>query len=358
MTVSDNRRLWIVGDVVQSPTPSAIPPADLMWTCEMCGPQPPIALFGNRWVKRQCACQREARNAEKQLQAAQLQTAQVGKQREEVMLPMTRLGQILPASSQPKMHPPVDLFWTCTVCGLIEPVALPSGRWIQRSCECERKARKQREQEEVRQAWMREQCVHTFRGWLGAKWVDHDMVRELRGRTFDTYDPTRQPDAYEKAYAFAQQPKGNLLFYGSYGTGKTHLEAAICNSLREVGRLLPDGRREPMRSLFVSAPQFFMAYDETKKVFDQTHHIRLIEMVMSAPVLIIDDIDKSRPKEERWEVYWLIFDARCTARRPTILSTNKKEELDLYIGEATLSRLSRGLVAVKMIGADYRQEEA
>ncbi len=46
-----------------------------------------------------------------------------------------------------------------------------------------------------------------------------------------------------------------------------------------------------------------------------------------------------------------------THYRPTVISTNKREELDLYIGEASLSRLSRGLVAVNMIGDDYRREE-
>ncbi len=46
-----------------------------------------------------------------------------------------------------------------------------------------------------------------------------------------------------------------------------------------------------------------MAYEETKKAFDQTNHIRLMEHVIGTPLLVFDDIDKSRPKEERWEIY-------------------------------------------------------
>ena len=190
--------------------------------------------------------------------------------------------------------------------------------------------------------------MRTFGGWLGEKWVDQEIVREMRAKTFDTYDFLRQPDAYEKAIAFAQQPRGNLLFHGDYGVGKTHLEGAICNAARE---------QLGMTSLFVTAPQFFMVYEQTKKAFDQTNHIRLIEQVLSTPLLVFDDIDKSRPTEARWEVYWEIFDERCKAKRPTIVSTNKQEELDRYIGEASLSRLSRGLVAVHMRGDDYRREE-
>jgi DNA replication protein DnaC len=199
--------------------------------------------------------------------------------------------------------------------------------------------------------------MRTFGGWMGAKWVDPCVVEEMCRKTFDSYDVFCQPEAFEKALAFAHQPKGNLLFYGDFGTGKTHLEAAICNYLREVGHDLPDGKHQRMTSLFVSAPQFFMAYEETKRSGDQTTHWRLMGQVMSTPLLIFDDIDKSRPTESRWEIYWLIFDERCKAKRPTVLSTNKREELDHYIGGASLSRLSRGLVAVSMVGDDYRREE-
>ena len=120
---------------------------------------------------------------------------------------------------------------------------------------------------------------------------------------------------------------------------------------------MPGGQRQPVSSLFVSAPQCFMAYEETKKAFDQANHIRLVELVIGTSVLVFDDVDKSRPKEEPWGIYWCMFDARCTARRPTILSTNRREELDRHIGEASLSRLLRGLVAIEMGGDDYRREE-
>jgi DNA replication protein DnaC len=228
---------------------------------------------------------------------------------------------------------------------------------VKRHCECQHREQREHEREEIRQTWLREQRTRTFGGWIGAKGVDDEIVQEMCSKTFDRYDVLRQPEGFEKAFAFAQQLKGNLLFYGDYGTGKTHLEAAICNYVREVGRLLPDGKRQPMTSTFVTAPQFFMVYEQTKKAFDQTNHIRLIEQVLSTPLLVFDDIDKSRPTEARWEVYWEIFDERCKAKRPTIVSTNKREELDHYIGAASLSRLSRGLVAVQMVGDDYRREE-
>jgi len=84
----------------------------------------------------------------------------------------------------------------------------------------------------------------------------------MRGKTFDSFDPSHQEDAYEKAFAFTNNPRRNVLLYGNYRTGKTHLEVAICNYLREVGRLLPGGQRQPVTSFLVSAPQFFMVYEE------------------------------------------------------------------------------------------------
>ena len=135
------------------------------------------------------------------------------------------------------------------------------------------------------------------------------------------------------------------MFYGSYGVGKTHLEAAIANAQREQGN----------RSLFTSAPQFFMAYNDAMK--HDKDYTALLRQAIETPLLILDDIDKARPTDARWDTYYLIIDERYKAKRPTVLSTNKIEELHLYIGEATVSRLQRGMVPVKMIGTDYRSEE-
>jgi DNA replication protein DnaC len=341
------RPFWIAGTVVQ--VPNGVRPTDLTWTCDVCGPQPPVALSGNRWAKRTCVCQRRARKAE--IQAMQME------QRDLPASPfvMTPLASLL--SLGPKTEPPAELCWTCEVCGDVPPLCLRTGRWIKRSCECQRRQQQEETREQLRQAWQEEQRTRTFGGWMGAQWVDPRVVDEMGRKTFDRFDVLWQSEAFERAMAFARQPKGNLLFYGDYGTGKTHLEAAICNYLREVGRDRPDGKQERMRSLFVSAPQFFMAYEETKRARDQTAHFRLVDQVVSTPLLVFDDIDKSRPTDQRWEIYWLIFDERCKAKRPTVLSTNKRDELEHYIGAASVSRLSRGLVAVEMVGDDYRREE-
>ncbi|MGH2509217.1 MAG: hypothetical protein ACRDHZ_17695, partial [Ktedonobacteraceae bacterium] len=218
----NKRRAWIRGEIVQMDGTS---PVELEWTCPKCGYQPPIALAGNRFVKRRCVCERES--LERQGREIEKIAADKGQGQR-----MTPLGRLLLVNTQP---PPADLVWTCPVCGVIEPFALPSGRWIRRVCACQRRVREEQERAETLEHWKQEQLQRTFGGWLGARWVDTDVVRTMAKKTFDTYNSLRQPEAFEKAYAFAQNPRGNLLFYSLFGTGKTHLEAGICNYRREAG---------------------------------------------------------------------------------------------------------------------------
>jgi DNA replication protein DnaC len=261
---------------------------------------------------------------------------------------MSHLGDHLMVK-QPQIPPPIDLTWTCPKCGVILPRCLPSGtRWVRRSCACEIAARKAQEEAQRKALWQVEQAHRTFGGWLGDPWTDDDVIAEMKSKTFASYEAARFPEAYRAARAFASDPVGNFLLFGNCGTGKSHLEAAILNATRE--------ERE-MRSLLISTTLFFKIYESTQKSFDQTAHIKLIEQMISTPLLVIDDIDKIPPTEARQDAYFLILDERYKARRSTILSTNRQESLGDYIGEFALSRLSRRLVSVPMFGVDYRLEE-
>lgn len=259
---------------------------------------------------------------------------------------MVRIGSLFPVK-KPDAPAPQELFWTCPSCGPIEPLALPTGRWIKRSCVCQRKVRHEQEKAAKHQEWMDMQKVRTYGGWLGSSWEDKEVAREMSTKTFANYDRSRFPSAFDQALAFANNPKGNIIFYGGYGTGKTHLEAAICNHLREQGK----------PSLFVSAPQFFRAYNDSMKATDQTKHLSIVQQAIESPLLILDDIDKSRPTEARLDTYYLVLDERYKAKRPTVLSTNKYEDLSDYIGEALVSRISSRSVLLRMTGSDYRTEE-
>ena len=42
---------------------------------------------------------------------------------------------------EPQGPPPQELYWTCDVCGVVEPLLIATGRYIKRSCACQRAAR-------------------------------------------------------------------------------------------------------------------------------------------------------------------------------------------------------------------------
>src|SRR5712691_10114833 len=248
---------------------------------------------------------------------------------------MTRIGSGF--SMVPSGPPPIELFWTCDLCGVIEPRLLPSGRYMRRECECQRRERWTRQIEEARQIEMSKMTDRTY-GWLGKGWED----LELAGKTFANFRQNEKKDGYQAAVAYAHNPVGSLILYGSYGTGKTHLLAAICNALRE----------QQTRSLFTTAPKLFAAYQD--RMLSEGDHWSLVKQAISTPLLVLDDIDKAKPSEAREQLYFLIIDERVKAGKPIALSTNKLSELAHYVGGACVSRLMEHAKAVEMIGRDQR----
>ncbi len=255
---------------------------------------------------------------------------------------MTRLGNLLLQPVVPSEPPDARLYWTCSTCGPIEPLFVPFGRgwWVRRKCACEGAAREAAAQAEMLNAWKVQQKHRTF-AWLGRGWEEEHGIDD---KTFDNFIRARQPKAYLKAVKFAHDPQGNLVFHGGYGTGKTHLAAAICAALRDKG----------IASLFASATKLFAAYSD--KMNNHEDHWSIIKQAISSPVFVLDDVDKARHTPAREEMFSLIFDERAKTRRPMVLSTNKLDDLAAYIGAANASRLMIGLEVAEMVGRDYREE--
>jgi Bacterial dnaA protein len=137
----------------------------------------------------------------------------------------------------------------CPDCGLmVYPRQVTMGgkvHFVPRPCPCQEDKEKQRRTNEQRAVRMEAQSRNTY-SWLGSAWSDV----ALREKTFATFDARKQAEAYEEAQAFTKDPQGTLVFHGTYGTGKTHLLAAICNELLS---------RHGKASLFVTAPKLFAA---------------------------------------------------------------------------------------------------
>lgn len=142
---------------------------------------------------------------------------------------------------------------------------------------------------------------------------------------------------------FAEKPEGWLLLEGTYGTGKTHLAAAIGNQRLQHGDevlfiTVPD-LLDHLRSAY--APSSDLAYDET---FDR---------VRSVPLLILDDLGTENASGWAREKLFQLLNHRYTRRLPTVVTTNI--ELDSIDPRIRSRLLDAGMIRhARIIAPDYR----
>lgn len=177
-------------------------------------------------------------------------------------------------------------------------------------------------------------------GWLEEGMDSTAYVSRLAALSFNNFDSSKNLKAFQDCLLFSKQLLGNLLLYGPYGVGKTHLLAAICNALRE--RDIP--------SRFLIATEFIRLVQSRPDLA-----LGLINQAKQTRFLVIDDVDKVPPTDTRESTYNDILNYRYNQGLPTAVSTNKIAEISKHIGGAALSRLQVGLVPVEMTGVDQRR---
>jgi DNA replication protein DnaC len=148
-----------------------------------------------------------------------------------------------------------------------------------------------------------------------------------------------------------------LIFVGSIGAGKTHLAVGALKAViadRGAQGLFCD-YRELLRLIQNSYnPQVF------------TTELEILNPVMNAEVLVLDDLGAIRPTEWVWDTVSLVLNSRYNNMRTTIITTNypalppgagglREETLGDRIGERMRSRLVEMCREVEMCGLDYRQ---
>ena len=148
-----------------------------------------------------------------------------------------------------------------------------------------------------------------------------------------------------------------LILVGSIGAGKTHLAVGALKAViadRGAQGLFCD-YRELLRLIQNSYnPQVF------------TTELEILNPVMNAEVLVLDDLGAIRPTEWVWDTVSLVLNSRYNNMRTTIITTNypalppgagglREETLGDRIGERMHSRLVEMCREVEMCGLDYRQ---
>jgi DNA replication protein DnaC len=157
------------------------------------------------------------------------------------------------------------------------------------------------------------------------------------GMTFDTFDFYNDVTGEERqnletvvraAYQYAEEPQGWFILLGKYGTGKTHLAAAIANYWQE--RVKPDAL------MFITAPDLLdhlrFTYSPNAPVsFDQR-----FQAVRNVPYLVLDDLGTENATSWAREKLFQILDYRYLTQLPTVITSVK--ELDGF-DERILTRI-------------------
>lgn len=176
-----------------------------------------------------------------------------------------------------------------------------------------------------------------------------ELGEKFRHRTFDSFDPSRNRQAYDSAMQYANgfdvirhKERNSMIFFGNTGTGKTHLAAAISNHVI-------DDKHHPV--MFGTYIEYL---DRIRSEFcDNTEHAKY-EM-KSLPLLVIDDLGKEKQTAWSDQTLFEIINYRYEHRLPVLITTNlSPDELARRYDKAVISRLHEMCIYVSMIGKDHR----
>jgi len=163
----------------------------------------------------------------------------------------------------------------------------------------------------------------------------------------------RVPERFAAARSREQQGRG-IFLEGPPGVGKTHLAVAV---LKQV--IVTFGAR----GLFYDTRDLLRLIRSTYDSSIHTTELDILQPVMMADLLVLDDLGAEKTSEWVEETMNLIVNTRYNERRMTIFTSNypdiphdtEPNSLVFRIGHRMRSRLHEMCDFVEMDGADYRE---
>jgi DNA replication protein DnaC len=192
-----------------------------------------------------------------------------------------------------------------------------------------------------------------------ARLLSSSRLPELfRVKTFENFRHKDNPKAFMAAQRVANDVGGKgLLMCGTTGTGKTHLAAAVVNARLAQGNV----------AVFVTVLELLA---DIRKTFDRPDtNSELLDLVKNIDMLVLDDLGAERITSWVSEQMFDIINARCMAKKQTVITTNYNPDkliirmaacdkygnvLDDLPGKRIVSRLNEMCTIVEVSGKDQR----
>jgi DNA replication protein DnaC len=170
--------------------------------------------------------------------------------------------------------------------------------------------------------------------------LDNFAVREGE---LNRDEVTSLQQALAFARNYAAQPEDWVVLTGGYGSGKTHLAAAIANARKAMGE---------HQVLFVVVPDLLDHLRATYAPDSQVSYDKRLDQIRTAPLLILDDLGTHSATPWAQEKLYQIFNYRYNAHLPTIITIAD----GVVIDERLKSRLFdvRRCTILRLMGPGYR----
>lgn len=259
-----------------------------------------------------------------------------------------------PRQDSRSQHDSVSAY-TCNECGaVVEPLLvefppkLGGSRYVQRRCPCQ----VQKNIEAVERAKNFER-KHRYERYFAYSTLGNRFC----SKTFANFRATPQTSAaLKESQKFAsnvmaaktdEERTRGVMLIGPVGTGKSHLAAAVFNSLKES-----------KACIFVNVPELLERIMASYNSKSKEREEEIVNAVKQCDVLILDDIGAERHKgDDDWatEKLFTIVDSRYRNMRPIFCTTNcTPDKLEDKIGPRVISRLREICVLTPCNGPDYR----